>query len=84
MPNGDLIFQRTQTNDDWTSSTSTWVYVHGEHARTYQVIYNLYSGAELRGLVRNAGFHNFRIYGDLKGAPYNQDAKRLVLVAEKH
>lgn len=83
MPNGDLIFQRTATNDDWTSSNSTWVYVQGEHAQTYHMNYNLYSGAELRELLRKAGFRNVRVYGNLKGAPYNHNAKRLVLVAEK-
>lgn len=84
MPNGDLVFQRTRTNDDWTSTISTWVYVRGEQAHAYQVIYNLYSGAELRGLLSNAGFRNVRVYGDLKGIPYNHNAKRLVAVAEKH
>lgn len=84
MPNGDLIFQRTETNNDWTSSNSTWVYVQGEHAKTYLMNYNLYSGAELRELLRKVGFRNVRIYGDLKSAPYNHNAKRLVLVAEKH
>ena len=83
MPNGDLIFQRTRTTDDWTSSISTWVYVRGEHARTYQVTYNLYSAAELRELLRKAGFCEVRVYGDLKGNPYNHDARRLVVVAEK-
>ena len=83
MPNGDLVFQRTTTNDDWTSSTTTWVCVQGERAQTYQIIYNLYSAAELRGLLTRAGFCDVRVYGDLKGIPYNQDAKRLVVVAEK-
>jgi hypothetical protein len=46
--------------------------------------YNLYSGAELRELLRKVGFCNVRVYGDLKGSPYNHNAKRLVLVAEKH
>lgn len=83
MPNGDLIFHRTRTNDDWTSTISTWVYVRGDNARTYRVIYNLYSAAELRGLLIKAGFHNVQVYGDLKGAPYNQDAKRLVVIANR-
>ena len=84
LPNGDLIFQRTKTNDDWTSSNSVWIYVQGDHARTYYMNYNLYSGTELRALLRKVGFSNVRVYGDLKGAPYNHHAKRLVLVGEKH
>ena len=83
LPNGDLIFQRTGINDDWTSSHLNWVYVQGEQAHTFQMAYNLYSGAELRALLKKAGFSSVRIYGDFKGAPYNHKAKRLVAVAEK-
>ncbi len=84
MPNGDLIFHRTRTNDDWTRAHSTWVYVHGERAHTFALTYNLYSGAELRALLRKAGFSDVQVYGDLKGAPYNHKAKRLVAVAGKN
>lgn len=83
MPNGDLIFHRITTNDDWTSTHSTWVYVQGERAHTFELTYNLYSGAELRVLLRKAGFSDVQVYGDLKGAPYNHKAKRLVAVAGK-
>lgn len=84
MPNGDLIFHKTGVNDDWTSTLSTWVYVQGERAHTFQVTYNLYSGAELRTMLGKVGFRNVRVYGDLKGIPYNDKATRLVVVGEKH
>jgi hypothetical protein len=83
MPNGDLIFHRTTTNDDWTRAHSTWVYVRGTKAHTFRLTYALYSGAELRALLNEAGFGTVRLYGNLKGAPYNHQAKRLVAVAEK-
>ncbi|MCG8606735.1 hypothetical protein MJD09_17345 [bacterium] len=41
MPNGDLIFHRTITNDDWTGARSTWVYIKGEAAHTFRVTYAL-------------------------------------------
>ncbi len=83
MPGGDLVFQRTTTNDDWTRANSTWVHVSGERARTFHLTYNLYSGAELRELLRKGGFAEVRLYGGLQGCPYNQRAKRLVAVASK-
>ncbi len=83
MPGGDLVFQRTTTNDDWTRANSIWVHVSGERARTFRLTYNLYSGAELRELLRKAGFAQVRLYGGLQGCPYNQRAKRLVAVASK-
>jgi SAM-dependent methyltransferase len=83
MPNGDLIFHRTEINDDWTRSISEWVYVKGEKAHKFKMEFNLYSGSELRALLKKAGFSQVRIYGDLKGSAYNHNAKRLVILAEK-
>lgn len=81
--NGDLIFQRTPNSDDWTRALTTWVYVSGHRADSFEVTLNLYSGAELRDLLRRAGFRNVRLYGDLEGSPYDQNATRLIAVAEK-
>lgn len=83
MPNGDLIFQRSEVNGDWTRSDTDWVYVSGENAYKFRMSVNLYSGAELRSLLRKAGFSEVTVYGDLKGGAYNHNAKRLVIVAEK-
>lgn len=83
MPNGDLIFHRTEVNDDWTRTNSDWICVKGDKAHKFKMDFNLYSGSELRSLLKKAGFSDARIYGDLKGGPYNHTAKRLVVLAEK-
>jgi SAM-dependent methyltransferase len=83
MPNGDLIFHRTEVNEDWTRSHADWIYVHDDEAHRFEMSVNLYCGSELRALIQKAGFSGVQVYGDLKGGPYNQNAKRLVIVAEK-
>ena len=83
MPNGDLIFQKARVSDDWSSTNTTWVYIQGEQVHRFEVTYNLYSGVELIAILRKAGFSDVRIYGNLKGAPYNNRANRLVAVAGK-
>ena len=83
MSNGDLIFQRTKTNDDWTRSITTWVYVRGQQVETWEVALNLYSGAEIKYLLETVGFTKVKLYGHLKGSPYNHTAERLIVVAEK-
>lgn len=45
--------------------------------------HRLYSGAELKGLLESVGFVNVKVYGSLAGAPYDQNAQRLVVVGEK-
>lgn len=83
MPDGALIVQRTRISDGWSRSITTWTYVEGGHAASYEVAVNLYSGAELRALLQAVGFGAVRLYGDLQGAPYDHRARRLVVVATK-
>lgn len=84
MANGDIIFHRSKVNKDWTQSKADWVYISGQNAQKFEMSVNLYCGAELRSLLQKAGFSGVRVYGDLKGGPYDQNAKRLVVVAEKN
>lgn len=83
MPNGDLVIHRTQVNEDWTSVRGSWIYIEGQRAHRFPIRYNLYSGSELRAMLRNTGFDNIEVYGDLGGIPYNDKATRLVVIAEK-
>jgi len=83
MPNGDLVFQRNKNSGDWTRAITTWIYVAGHRADSFKVTLNLYSGAEIRSLLKQTGFSNVRLYGDLAGSPYDHNAKRLIVVAEK-
>ena len=83
MPGGDLIFHRSEVNGDWTRSNAEWVYIREGKAHRFEMSVNLYCGAELRSLLRKAGFSRVKLFGDLKGGAYNQSAKRLVVLAEK-
>ena len=39
--------------------------------------------AELTASLRDCGFNQVRVYDDLAGAPYDHEAKRLIVVAQK-
>ena len=43
----------------------------------------LYSAMELELMLYEAGFKKVEFYGSLDGVPYDQNARRLVAVAEK-
>lgn len=81
MPSGDLVIHRTRTVDDWTRTATTWVLVRGDVAHRFEVLYNLYSGAEMRSLLEAAGFADVTLYGCLDGSPYDHKAERLIAVA---
>ena len=45
--------------------------------------HTIYSGRELKDRLLHCGFGSVQLYGSLAGAPYDQDAARLVAVARK-
>lgn len=83
MPNGDLIIQRTRNTPDWTKAITSWIYLSGNRAESFEVSLNIYSGVEMRTLLLDTGFSDVRLFGGLKGSPYDHTAKRLIVLAEK-
>lgn len=43
----------------------------------------IYSAGELEALFREAGFCSVKLYGTVEGDPYDLNAKRLIVVAQK-
>jgi SAM-dependent methyltransferase len=82
-PDGALLVQRREIFDDWTRVRNEWILVRDGIARTFRFYNTIYSGQELKDRLRAAGFDPVRLYGDLAGAEYGLDARRLVAVARK-
>lgn len=80
---GTLLVQRHRIFDDWTRIENEWMVVRGERATTFRFHHSIYSGLELRCMLEAAGFASVNLYGDLDGAPYDTQAKRLIAVARK-
>ncbi len=49
----------------------------------FKFAHRIYSAVELAGLLTDCGFSSVSIYGDLAGADYDHNAKRLIAVAQK-
>ena len=77
------MVQHPEIRDDWGSVHMEWMMIRGETVRSFWIRHNLYSGRELRERLRDAGFAEVSLYGNLQGAPYDVDATRLVAVARK-
>ncbi|GMV12811.1 MAG: methyltransferase domain-containing protein [Polyangiaceae bacterium] len=60
-----------------------WILHRDGRRYEYPVSLRLYSGAELSRLLLESGFSRVELYGSLAGAPYDNEAKRLVAVARK-
>ena len=81
-PDG-LVIQRRTVTADWSKMDNQWILLHDNAARTFRVSHWIYSGREIDWMLRRAGFDDVRVYGDLGGAVYGPEAKRLVVVGRK-
>jgi ubiquinone/menaquinone biosynthesis C-methylase UbiE len=82
-PDGTLLVELHEILDDWTRIRNEWILLRGNRVRRFKFHHTIYSGQELKDLLRRAGFADVRLYGDLDGQPYGPDALRLVAVARK-
>jgi SAM-dependent methyltransferase len=83
---GELFLEERKVARDWEWLESRWVVVSPGKAevdarREFRVRHRLYSGAELRAKLLEAGFARVDLYGSFDGAPYDRAARRLVAVA---
>lgn len=78
-----ILLQECKIARDWTWAENRWIKLDGQTRKEFNVCHRLYSAAELRALLLDCGFKSVDLYGDRPGAPYDQEAKRLVAVAHK-
>jgi SAM-dependent methyltransferase len=83
LPDGALFVQRAAVIDDWTRVANDWLLVRNGQARSFRFRHWIYSAAELRELLRAAGFADIDVFGGLDASPYGVDANRLVLRARR-
>jgi len=60
-----------------------WIRIEGTRREEYRLSHRLHSGAELSSLAKEAGFSRVSVFGSLAGDPYDNNARRLVLVGQK-
>ena len=80
---GMLILEERELASDWSTIHNRWIILDDGDRREVTLTTRLYSAGELSRLLKEAGFAVVDVYGDLSGAPYDMEAKRLVVVAHK-
>lgn len=83
IENGVLLLERRELSPDrrWLCNHLTLIQDCGRTELEYR--HRLYSAPELTTLLREGGFVDVDVYGSLHGAPYDRDARRLVVVARR-
>ena len=81
MDDGTVMLVERRITHDWTWNEVTWSYLRAGELQSVDFGHRIYSAAELRRELIDAGFSNVRIVGGFDGRPYDHDAARLVVIA---
>lgn len=80
---GTLFLEERKVSQNWNWIDVRWIAVSGTERREYRFAHRLYSAGELVPLLTGVGFGPVTVFGSLKGAPYDDKAQRLVILAQK-
>jgi SAM-dependent methyltransferase len=80
---GVMFLEERKLSDGWSWIDNRWILLKGAKRKEFLVSHRLYSAKELSDLLRACGFERVHVYGDLTGAAYDHNAKRLVVAAQK-
>jgi SAM-dependent methyltransferase len=83
LDDGTLFIQRHEIIDGWGRVRNQWILVENDEAVSFRFQTTLYSGKELKILLKQTGFKNSKLFGDLDGNEYGVNARRLIAVAWK-
>ena len=83
LGDGKILVQRHEIFDDWTRIRNEWILIEGDRAITYRFHHTVYSGQELKDRLKQVGFEEIKLFGDLDGGEYGVDASRLIAAAWK-
>lgn len=80
---GVIFLTEARMDLDWTFIRNHETYIVGTDRYVFDTDHRVYSGAELKALLAEGGFGDLKCYGSAEGAPYDQNAQRLMVVGTK-
>ena len=76
---GGTLLVRGTVLDDWTRFRDDFLLVRDGRVHTAVIEHALYSAAELKAMLREAGFVNVDCFGGFNGEPFDNHARRLIV-----
>ncbi len=80
---GSVMLVQVAPVDNWCRIENRWAYIKDNHYTQRIFTHNIYSAKEIADLLCRAGFARVECYGSLDGIPYDIDAERLIVIAQK-
>ncbi len=82
LDDGYFIEER-EIKGDWELLENRWTLITEDDVKKGTFYIKIYSAEGLREMLREAGFAEIDLYGDLDKSEYGEDAERLIAVARK-
>ncbi len=80
---GRLLIERPLLTDDLTRLENEWILVDGNTVHRTDFSHRVWSAGEISLLLNQAGLDLVAIHGGYDGEPYDLDAERLIVIAER-
>lgn len=80
---GRIFLRECKMRENWSWADNRWIVLEDGKQREFRFGHRIYSAVEIADLLKDSGFSSVSIYGDLAGADYDHNAKRLIAVAQK-
>lgn len=81
--NGETWLFERHVDSAWRWMENRWIRYRDAERKEFKLRHRLFSASELIELVKSCGFASAEAYGSYDGAPYDQKAERLIVVAHK-
>ena len=80
---GNFLLEERDIDLLWPQIKNRWIVIEDGIKYEFNLSIRLYSAGDLSGLLSECGFGEIKVYGNLSGVPYDENAERLVVVAVK-
>lgn len=78
-----LFLEEREIVDDWRTLRGRWIVVDASGRRDFSWTGRLYSSETLTSMMIDVGFRDVKLYGDIGGAPFDRNARHLVVAATR-
>jgi SAM-dependent methyltransferase len=84
LEDGSLLIERHTIEHGWKRISNDWLIIREDALEgRFRFSHWIYSAVEIEEMMIAAGFDFVAVHGDLDGSPYNDQARRLVIVAAR-
>ncbi len=80
---GSFLLEERHPDKSWRFLENRWIFFREGRISEYRFRIRIFSAVELIDLLKRCGFGKIDVYGDFKKSVYDQQAARLVVVAER-